>query len=306
MASDYCLPKEQHTVFSLDSSPLPARCGTKKEKVFIRGTMNSARERDSYDVFDGLAYNSSSQGRKNDVHIYDDEDSRYGYGDRKEDRCARPGSYYKHEQNVDEQSYRSRTVYSSQSAPTRQATEADTVGAGIPAGYSIKHWDQTEEPIILLGSVFDANSLGKWFYDWTAFHHGASTPMADMAGELWLLLIKLAGKIKRAEECVDRIRNPDKRETVEDFILRGRRIWNKFKHLSKDGEYPMLKVIKRNDAGKMAKEGAIELLDTIFGRHRHLEKTEQIMNRIRLWTANFDLDCEETIKTVAKYQRPST
>ncbi len=69
--------------------------------------------------------------------------------------------------------------------------------------------------------------------------HGASAPLADMVGEFFLLLIKLAGKMKRAAECVDRIRNPDKRETFEDFILRGHRIWNKFKHLIKDCEYPM-------------------------------------------------------------------
>jgi hypothetical protein len=37
--------------------------------------------------------------------------------------------------------------------------------AGIPAGYSHKNWDPSEEPIMLLGSVFDANSLGKWIYD---------------------------------------------------------------------------------------------------------------------------------------------
>ncbi|KAK5550234.1 hypothetical protein LTR46_011762 [Exophiala xenobiotica] len=266
--------------------------------------MNRARERDRYDVFDGLAYNSSSQGRKNYVHIYADEDPRYGYGDRKEDPCARPASYYEHEQNVDGQSYRSRTAYSSQSAPTRRATEADSVGAEIPPVYSIKHWDQTEEPIILLGSVFDANSLGKWVYDWAAFHHGASTPMADMAGELWLLLIKLAGKMKRAQECVDRIRTLDKRETVKDFILSGHRMWNKFKNLIKDCEYPMLRVIKRNcAAGKMGKEAAVAFLDTIFGRDRHLETTEQIMNSIRHWTTDFDLNCEETIKAAAKCRR---
>jgi hypothetical protein len=79
-----------------------------------------------------------------------------------------------------------------------KATEADAIREGIPAGYSIKHWDLTESPILLLGSVFDANSLGKWIYDWTVFHHGASTPMADVAGDLWLLLIKLAGKLTNA------------------------------------------------------------------------------------------------------------
>jgi len=53
---------------------------------------------------------------------------------------------------------------------------------------------------MLLGSVFDSNSLGKWIYDWTVYHHGPATLIADMAGEMWLLLIKLAGKINRAEE----------------------------------------------------------------------------------------------------------
>ena len=36
--------------------------------------------------------------------------------------------------------------------------------------------EPAEEPIVLLGSVFDANSLGKWIYDWTVYHHGASSP----------------------------------------------------------------------------------------------------------------------------------
>lgn len=75
----------------------------------------------------------------------------------------------------------------------RKATEQDARRAGIPVGFSTKNWDPTEEPITLLGSVFDANSLGKWIYDWTVFCHGPATPMSDVAGELWLLLIQLAG-----------------------------------------------------------------------------------------------------------------
>lgn len=68
---------------------------------------------------------------------------------------------------------------------------------GIPGGYSVKNWVPSEEPIVLLGSVFDANSLGKWLYDWTVAVHGAGSPISDTAGELWLLLIQLSGKISR-------------------------------------------------------------------------------------------------------------
>jgi hypothetical protein len=151
-------------------------------------------------------------------------------------------------------------------------------------------------PIILLGSVFDANSLGKWIYDWTVFHHGASTPIADIAGELWLLLIKLAGKMKRAEECVGRIRNLEKQETVEDFIVSGQRLWEKFKALLKECEHYMLKAAKRDGTKTMGKNAGTEFVDSIFGRDRHLEQTEKIMNQIRLWNMRFDVNCEETLR----------
>ncbi|KAK5188446.1 hypothetical protein LTR92_011504 [Exophiala xenobiotica] len=208
---------------------------------------------------------------------------------------------YDREQILDDETNRSRThgpplnLKPKLSKTTSQATEEDAVRAGIPAGYSIKHWDPTELPLILLGSVFDANSLGRWIYDWTVFHHGASTPMADMAGELWLLLIKLSGKMKRAEEHVNRIHNHDKRETVEDFLVSGHRLWDKFKYLLKDSERFMLKAAKHDAKKTMGKKAGTEFVDSIFGRDRHLDSTEQIMNQIRLWNMRFDVNCKDTL-----------
>ncbi|BDD55972.1 hypothetical protein MAP00_001452 [Monascus purpureus] len=183
-------------------------------------------------------------------------------------------------------------------SPTK-ATEEDAARAGIPPGYSIKNWDPTEAPIILLGSVFDANSLGKWIYDWTVFHHGASTPMADVAGELWLLLIKLAGKIKRADECLPRIKRRDARETVEDFLEGGERLWNRFKKLLKECEHYMWKAAKR-EGGRgpvsMGRNAGCEFVESIFGRDRQLETTEKLMNSIRVWSMRFDANCEEILR----------
>ncbi|KKK21340.1 hypothetical protein AOCH_007775, partial [Aspergillus ochraceoroseus] len=185
------------------------------------------------------------------------------------------------------------------SKPPPKATEADATRAGIPAGYSIKNWDPTEAPIILLGSVFDANSLGKWIYDWTVFHHGASTPMADVAGELWLLLIKLAGKVKRADECLDRIQDPDAQETVEDFLESGERLWARFKKLLRTCEQFMWKAANR-EGGKgtvsMGRNAGCEFVDSIFGRDRELEYTEKLMNSIRVWNMRFDANCEEILR----------
>ena len=225
-------------------------------------------------------------------------------------RTADQDFYFSQAQVYDEQPKRSRsrresTTTKSPKKPSKtytkpppKATEDDAFRAGIPAGYSIKNWDPTEQPIILLGSVFDANSLGKWIYDWTVFHHGASSPMADVAGDLWLLLIKLAGKRKRAEECIDRIRSIDSQEMVEDFIESGTRLWHKFKQLLKACEHFMWRAARREGSKnvKMGENAGTEFVDSIFGRDRELENTEKLMNSIRLWNMRFDANCEEILR----------
>jgi hypothetical protein len=145
---------------------------------------------------------------------------------------------------------------------------------------------------MLLGSVFDANSLCKWIYDRTVYHHGPATPIADMAGELWLLLIELAGKVKWAEEMLPRVRKEENREMVNDFIQSGERLTDKFKKLLKTCETPMLKAGKKGSTSQLGKNAGIEFVDVIFGRDRQLENTEKFMSSIRLWNLRFDANCE--------------
>ncbi|KIV86858.1 hypothetical protein PV11_02441 [Exophiala sideris] len=292
-----------------------------RDDIYVSEEKGRARRQENhYNTFPTSRYHTRSSSRKQNqpIYVHDDEAEyadvppTYIYREPKtKPRHTRKPStdtyfYYGQAQIIDEQPKQARTRRSSTASRTSpkskqtrsspKATEEDAIRAGIPSGYSIKHWDPTELPIILLGSVFDANSLGKWIYDWTVFHHGASTPMADMAGELWLLLIKLAGKMKRAEECVDRIHNLDKRETVEDFIISGHRLWDKFKGLLKECEHYMLKAAKRDGTKTMGKKAGTEFVDSIFGRDRYLESTEKIMNQVRLWNMRFDVNCEETLR----------
>lgn len=183
--------------------------------------------------------------------------------------------------------------------PPREATAADALKHGIPAGYSLKNWDPEEAPVMLLGSVFDANSLGKWIYDWTVFHHGPATPMSEVAGDLWLLLIKLSHKMKRADKCLPRLRNEDDMDMVEDFLDGGDRLWNRFKKLLKMCEEFMWKVAKKEGAKgsvKMGKNSGCEFVDSIFGRDRKLEETESLMQSIRLWNMRFDANCEDILR----------
>lgn len=180
--------------------------------------------------------------------------------------------------------------------PVAKATEADARKHKIPTGYSLKNWDPSEEPIMLLGSVFDANSLGKWIYDWTVYTHGASKPMSDMAGDLWLLLIQLAGKVKRSEDVVPRVRAKENRELVEDFISSGERLMDKLRSLLKRCETPMLKASKRKESSQLGKNSGTEFVETLFGTDRELEKTEKFMQAVRLWNLRFDANCEEILK----------
>ena len=179
--------------------------------------------------------------------------------------------------------------------PPPKATEADAKKHKIPPGYSLKNWDPTEEPIMLLGSVFDSNSLGKWIYDWTVYYHGPGTPIADMAGELWLLLIQLSGKVKRSEEVVPNVRLQENKEMLEDFIESGERLMDKLRALLKRCEQPMLRATKRKST-ELGKNSGVEFVETMFGRERELEKTERFMQSVRLWNLRFDANCEDILR----------
>lgn len=103
------------------------------------------------------------------------------------------------------------------------------------------HWDPEETPFILAGSVFDANSLGKWIYDWVAYvyRRPEGNEMKKIAGELWLLLIQISGKVKRAIEVKANCILED-REMLEGFIESGELLNDELRRLLKRCEGPML------------------------------------------------------------------
>lgn len=179
-----------------------------------------------------------------------------------------------------------------------EATEADARKHRIPPGYSLKNWNPLEEPIMLLGSVFDANNLGKWINDWTIYYHGPATALADMAGEIWRLLTELASKVKRAEECMPQIRMAENREMVNEFIESRERLIDKLKKLLTSCEISMLKARERygKDLGYSSKNAEMEFIDSMFGRDTQLEATEKFMASMRLWNLRFDANCEDILR----------
>jgi hypothetical protein len=178
----------------------------------------------------------------------------------------------------------------------KKATLEDAKKHRIPEGYSLKNWDPSEDPIMLLGSVFDSNSLGKWIYDWTVYKFDGNHPISENAGELWMLLIQLFGKIKRAEENMPKIRSAENKEIIEDFIESGERLTDKLRKLLKACEAPMLKSAKKAKDNQLGLNAGVEFVNTLWGRDRELEKTERFMASVRLWNLRFDANCDEILK----------
>lgn len=83
--------------------------------------------------------------------------------------------------------------------PVKVAAE-DAIEAGVGSNYPPKHWDTTEKSILLLGSVLDVKSLGKYIYAWTVYGYGELTATADAGNDVWLAFVKAAGRLKKAEE----------------------------------------------------------------------------------------------------------
>ncbi|UKZ76376.1 hypothetical protein TrVFT333_004078 [Trichoderma virens FT-333] len=299
------------------SFQFPAWHDRRFSHTYVRATTPFG-ESDEDEIFEAsgrtyvLLAESRTKGRRNSHHVHDYEGIRYTNHDDYPQVAhppthVRPPTSHGHTRrssaaaaNVPQrpstvrpstQAYRTKTA----AATTPKATEADARKHRIPTGYSLKNWDPSEEPILLLGSVFDANSLGKWIYDWTVYRAGANSPIADMAGELWLLLIQLSGKVKRAEDVVGRVRNTENREIMTDFIDAGERLTEKLRGLLKACEAPMLKAAKKKQSG-LGKNSGVEFVDTLFGRDRELAKTEKFMQSVRLFSLRFDANCENILQ----------
>lgn len=262
----------------------PRRRGPKDEDFFYSG-------------YDGAHGTDRQYYTQNSSRRHPDDLDRYEMSRHYEER--RPSHQRRASNTMPQRPQTARPAMTQHRVAPRKATEADAKKYRIPSGYSLKNWDPTEEPILLLGSVFDANSLGKWIFDWTVYLHGPSAPISEMAGEMWLLLIQLAGKVKRAKECVPRIRALDNREMVEDFIESGERLTDKLRKVLKTCEAPMLKASKKKDA-QLGKNSGVEFVETLFGRERELEKTERFMQSVRLWNLRFDANCEDVLRQPGK------
>ncbi|KAL7272800.1 hypothetical protein RUND412_004375 [Rhizina undulata] len=201
----------------------------------------------------------------------------------------------------------------SKTAPprTEPALDADAIRRkaaehGIPLDYSLKNWNPNERPIILLGSVFDADSLGEWIFNWTKYHHGRHHEATKTAGLLWSCLVELSSKLKRAREFFGFIRAQENKEIVDDFMESGERLWQKLKILLKACEEymwigargvasPKLSKDEPKTTVQMGKRSGAEFVEAMFG-DKEWEKTERLLKGMATWCQRFEVNCEEILR----------
>lgn len=184
----------------------------------------------------------------------------------------------------------------------REATRQDAQRYQIPDWYIINYWDPDEKPILLLGTVFDSDSLGKWIFDWTIETYGPKTPMGDIAGDLWLLLLQLFGCIKRSEEFIHSNRGTRKLKlrnnmhVLQKSIDNGRSLRKQLDRLLRKCEEPMLGTDTGN-TGHLGRDAGFTFVEVLFGREDLLEETEQLQQSIRLWIQKWDEECAEIMNS---------
>lgn len=195
--------------------------------------------------------------------------------------------------------YSAKSSILSQPAPKphahRPATKKDARLRKIPTNYILDQWDPDEDPIIFCHNVFDANSLGTWIFDWTAWsYEGKECPMAAMAGDLWLLLIHLTGKLKLSNEFVQESsrrtsQELDKAEMVSHFIAAGEYLMQQLQVFLRKCEGRVLRALdEETELGGL-------LVDIMFDRCNQLIQTEKFIQNIRLWNLRWDANCAAVV-----------
>lgn len=172
-----------------------------------------------------------------------------------------------------------------ESSRIRPASDDDARKAGLRAGMDLKHWDRRERPLTLCDSVFDANSIGKYMYDWTMFAVGTGQNVAwlDSAGAMWKALIQLAGRMARASRFCGR--NVADGEVVDGFVQGGERLWKRMQALLSRCEVAMTR--------ESEIPSGTALVEAVFSEPSN--EAENLVQAMLTWTRRFDVNCSRIL-----------
>lgn len=164
----------------------------------------------------------------------------------------------------------------------RSATETDALRCGLERGLDLKHWDPDEQPLRLVGSAFDAQSLGKWVYDWTRVVCDRDPVVVDQSGRFWLLIMFVASRAKLCAERQSSLRGEES-EMVGDFATSGLRLMDRLQKLLDMCEVHMERV-EPNEMGRRC-------VITMFCGGDVTKETQELMSSMGLWRKRLEANC---------------
>ncbi|KAG6362326.1 hypothetical protein INS49_010556 [Diaporthe citri] len=180
------------------------------------------------------------------------------------------------------------------------ATSEDAEKHNIPLDYNLEEWDPDENPITLLGAVFDANSVGKWIHGWTHYKYGHLATETEKSGELWSLIILLTRKLRVSAKFIsesvgiESVEQGVGKDMVEDFIESGQRRMEKFQtHLKKCEKSMLVSENKGKNKGtvRLRSDAGVAFAEAAFSSKKHFAKTNGLIQSIELWLKRWDANC---------------
>ena len=125
--------------------------------------------------------------------------------------------------------------------------------------------------------------------------------LSNFAGDLWMVLIVFAGKIKEAEAKIKLLRRHEDMEMIDDYLDSGERLWERINKLLKIAEESMLKKARKKSSSKKATLGSdsgSQFVKCVFGQDYELDRTKKILAAMRLWCGRFEVNCEGILRKV--------
>ncbi len=122
--------------------------------------------------------------------------------------------------------------------------------------------------------------------------------MADVAGDLWLLLIAVTTRERIVRENEGRRRAQDGEEVVRRVAAGLQPLWGDLEGIIAECEAAMRRAGKRDASGGLMLDGEAgeAFVYCMFGRDDQLEATQELMNQIRVWKFQSDLICTTAVK----------
>lgn len=191
----------------------------------------------------------------------------------------------------------------------RDATRKDAMRHRIPPYYDLRQGDPDEEPFTVVGSAFDAYSLGDWIYGWSVHAYGKHAPETQASHHLWNLIIRVADKFRSSRNFVahsvgiENMKQGENVDMVREFIEAGECLMERFhEHLKRCERY--VNESGNKDTGFISSDECVRLVKALFSSQRIFENGASLTQSMRLWNHRWGVNCAEVVGAEPNSEQP--